>query len=97
MVEIAVSMGNKKGMVRYWEKEKRAEVSFPFEGVQTAAMNYLTSEREFKIPESDGVDDFRIDQARPVDNRTYFDLAMCSMYSNVGLWVDWSTERETED
>jgi thermostable 8-oxoguanine DNA glycosylase len=49
---------------------------------------------EFRIPESNRVDDFRIDRVRPTKNRTYMELALCTLFANTGFWVYWGTLRE---
>jgi hypothetical protein len=78
-----------EGWVDYDEKNEAARVEFPNERMKTAVSAYLTSPREFTIPESDDIDDFRIDKAIPTENETYMTLAMSSLIGTVGLWVDW--------
>lgn len=40
---------------------------------------YLETEREFHIPESQQIDDYRVDKAMPTVNETYFRLALNSI------------------
>lgn len=56
--------------------------------------DYLNRPQQFFIPESQEIDDYRVDTARPIDNETYFNLALCTMYHTIGVWVNWETEEE---
>ena len=48
--------------------------------------------REFNIPESQKIDDFRVDKVFPKDSTTYFELTMCTLFANTGVHVDWKTQ-----
>jgi thermostable 8-oxoguanine DNA glycosylase len=69
-------------------------VVFPSPGVEKAIVKYLTTKREYKIPESNRIDDYRIDKELPTRNRMYFELALCTLYAETGVFVDWSTLKE---
>jgi len=91
-VRVDISEGDRRGAVRY--DERRREVRVGIDGPRAAAEQHLTAPREFRIPESGRVDDYRVDRARPTDNRTYMELALCTLYAETGFWVHWDTLRE---
>lgn len=97
VIEVEIELGSDRGSVRYFESAKRVEVTFPVVPIQNTVIDYLGKEREFLIPESQQIDDVRIDTALPTENRTYFELAMCSLWSNTGVMVDWPTETHEEE
>jgi len=78
-----------EGFVEYDEEEQRVDVDFPDVRAARKIEDYLNTKRAFKIPESDRIDDFRIDHAFPYEERTYFEIAMCELFSELGVWVDW--------
>jgi hypothetical protein len=96
--EVKVFMaGVGRGKVIYRELTKEISVEFPSEPLRKAIYSYLHTKREFQIPESPGIDDFRIDEVFPYENQTYFELSMCTLWANTGVLVDWSTEKITEE
>jgi hypothetical protein len=46
---------------------------------------YLKTKREFYIPESDQLDDYRLDTALPTDNGTYFELALSELFAKLRI------------
>lgn len=96
VISVEIYTESARGTVEYDDALNDATVVFPDAGVATAVDRYLSSPREFIIPESKEIDDYRVDKALPVDNITYFELAMCSLWSNTGVLVDWDTEKRTE-
>jgi len=91
-MRVEISKGKKRGYINYLEKDKTFEVSFANEATRKEIENYLTTKREFKIPESDRIDDFRVDNAIPTENLTYFELALCTLHADIGVWVHWEAE-----
>ncbi|MBW8001748.1 MAG: hypothetical protein FVQ80_06960 [Planctomycetes bacterium] len=90
-MKVNVSKDNIKGSVEYLEKIKDFIVSIDDSVISEAIQRYLTTEREFKIPESQKIDDYRIDSAKPAENRTYFELSLNTLYANTGVFVHWDT------
>ena len=95
MVTVGIKHNGMKGTVSYDEQAKRSQVSFEDGDIRSAVEDYLATEREFNIPESEKIDDYRVDTALPTDSLMYFELAMCSLWSSTGVWVDWSTENKS--
>ena len=80
------------GVVSYDDKAKKISVDFPVPDIEKRIKKYLDTKREFTIPESPAIDDFRTDTAYPKDNLTYWELALCELYTNTEVWVDWKTQ-----
>ena len=57
-------------------------------------VDYLNTEREFWTPESQEVDDYRIDRVKPVENSDYFRRAMSMLYGQTGVYVLWDAPTE---
>lgn len=80
---------NEKGIIKYDENQKKFPVDWELtEGsghMQKLLEKYFNTERFYRIPESDKIDDFRIDRARPIDSSTYFELSLCEMQRRIGI------------
>lgn len=91
MVEsVGLEYKGMRGRVKYDPKNlSRFEVEFPSSSVREKVEAYLTTERDFKIPKSPEIDDYAVESAKPTDNKTYFELALCTLWANTGVWVVW--------
>jgi hypothetical protein len=78
------------GWVNYDEETKKLTIEY--EGDFSELKKYLTTAREFRIPESQRIDDFRVDKVKPTESRVYLELALCTSYARVGFWIMWDTE-----
>lgn len=76
-----------EGSIEYIDKD--FTIDFPDEDTIKEITTYLSTPKTFRIPESNQIDDFREDTVLPTDDLTYFELALCSMHSAIGVWVDW--------
>lgn len=91
---VNIEKDGQEGRVKYDETAKQVRVDFPDENDEKAALRHLTRKQEFRIPESQEIDDFRVDKAKPTDERTYMELALCTLFANTGLFVMWDTLKE---
>jgi hypothetical protein len=69
-----------------------ATVDIGDEVAQGLIEDYLSKTQTFRIPESQQIDDFRIERAKPTDSEMHFSLALCTMYHTIGVWVNWETK-----
>ena len=88
-IGIEYPKNGKKGIVIYDIDNKTITIDFDH-SKKKEVKKYLAKKREFKIPESQKIDDYRIDKAYPKDSQTYFELAMCELYTHTDVWADWS-------
>ena len=65
---------------------KDIQINFP-DDKRKEIEKYLNTIREYRIPESNRIDDYRIDKAKPIDGLTYFQLAMSTLHFNTKVWV----------
>lgn len=84
--------GKKIGEITYEEETKVIEVIGDHPALKKVK-RYMGTTREFMIPVSQELDDYRIDKAKPGDQLTYFELALCTLHANTGVWVDWKSQR----
>ena len=87
---VGIKYGGQTGTIKYDAEDlKHFEVDFPDDDKEGEIVDYLTTRRDFHIPESQRIDDYRIDRALPTDHVTYFELALCTLHANTEVWVDW--------
>lgn len=92
---VEITNNNKSGLVSYDTELKTITVEFPDEEVRKGVENYLALEKEFKVPESQQIDDYRVDKAFAKDSLMYFELSMCTLDANTGVFVNWETQNES--
>jgi len=94
-LQVNITVGNKTGLVEYDDETKLVSVSFPDRTIKSSVVSYLTTPQDFWIPESNRIDDYRVDKNKvPTENLTYLKLALCTLNTNTGVWVDWKTKQE---
>ena len=86
--------GKKIGEITYDEETKIIEVIGDHPALKKVK-RYMGRMREFMIPVSQEIDDYRIDKAKPGDNLSYFELALCTLWAEIGVWVDWKSQRSS--
>jgi len=89
MIKVTVMKDGKEGTIEYSEEDKTPKIKFPDSQVVSDIMKHLTTEREFRIPESQRIDDYRIDKVVPTTNEMYFSLALCTLWANTNVFVGW--------
>lgn len=92
-MKVDISREDVRGTVEYFEKDKTYVVSIDDSLISEAVQTHLNTEREFFIPETPGLDDYRTDVAMPTDNSMYFSLALCTLHAETGVWVHWNSKR----
>lgn len=92
MAVVSIHFEDEEGRIVY-DPDNLAgfKVEFPDKTKREEVENYLRSEREFYIPESDKIDDYRVDKARPIDSPMHFDLALNSLMGHTGVKVHWGS------
>lgn len=90
-MRVKITKNGKVGFVDYNHKTKELIVEFPDAVTKNKIVKYLTTEREFRIPESQVLDDYRIDKELPAENLMYMELALCGLYNVTEVWVNWET------
>ena len=90
-MHVGIKKDDLQGTITWTENdEKNYVVDFPDKKTVKAINKYLHTEREYQIPESNEIDDYRIDKAKPIDGPTYFLLALNTLWANTDVWVIWS-------
>ena len=68
-------------------------ISFELEDVSAAderkIMRHLSKKRDFRIPQSNQIDDYDTLSGLPVDNETFFRLSLCTLWANTKIKVIW--------
>lgn len=86
---VDIEKGGEAGTVTLDEKSMTFVVDFPDKRTRGQIERYLVRPRKFRIPESQEIDDFRIDEVKPTESPMYFDLALCTLWANTGVLVSW--------
>ena len=89
-MKVIIRKDGKKGTIILDEKSMAYEVEFPDKPTVNAIKRYLGKEREYHIPESQDIDDFRLERAKPTKSPMHFDLALCTLKANTGVSVTWT-------
>jgi len=81
-----IAVNELEGSIEYEDSSPiKFLVSFPNEDIRQQIITYLNTPREYWIPESQRIDDYRIDVESPVVNKMYFELALCELKSRLGI------------
>jgi len=89
MIKVTIMKEGKEGIIEYSEDDRIPKITFPDKNVTEEIKTYLTTEREFRIPESPRIDDYRIDKEVPTKDEMYFSLALCTLWANTEVFVVW--------
>jgi len=88
-LKVPISKGSSEGFVLYNETDQAVDVSLTDPIEETLVENFFNQVRDFKIPESQRIDDYRIDKVKPIESEMYMRLALCVLHSETGFWVHW--------
>jgi hypothetical protein len=89
---VGIESGGKKGWIQYDSEKKKATVEHPDANIREAVKRYLSSPREFWIPESDRIDDYRKETKRPTESTTHMTLALSGGFYETGAEVLWNSK-----
>ena len=90
MTKVGIKGFGHKGTIEFDDSEPvNYTVTFPDDKIRQRIITYLNTPQEYRIPESQRIDDYRIDRVKPVAGPMYFDLALNTLHSKLGLWVEW--------
>jgi len=95
------TVGLKKGKVmgsitfsNVINKKVKFSLDFRNKSVKKEIEQYLNTVQDFWIPESNNIDDYRIDKEKPTKTPMYFSLALSTLYAKVGVWVIWEEKEK---
>jgi hypothetical protein len=94
-MKVGIKKGKQKGTIFLNEETMAYGVVFPDKKVRAQIKRYLEKEREYRIPESQEIDDFRLERAVPTKSPMHFDLALCTLWANTGVYVIWGAHANT--
>ena len=81
-----IAVNELEGSIEYEDSSPvKFIVSFPNEDICQQIITYLSTPREYWIPESQRIDDYRIDLESPIADKMYFELALCELKSRLGV------------
>lgn len=89
---VQLELDGAKGTLTYNEQAEgnvRYNLQTEDEKLRKTVKDFMRKEREFNIPESNVIDDYRVDKVKPITNGMYFDLAMCVLQSETQVLVFW--------
>ena len=84
----------KRGRVEYNESTTEFRVEHPDPEIMKTVTGYLSSVREFRIPESNRINDYREEIRRPTESRMHMELALSGGFYQTGAKVLWETKEE---
>jgi hypothetical protein len=93
--QVGIKHEGKTGTVTYDEGKKEFSVQHPVKTVAELVTKYLNTKQEFQIPESQQIDDFRVDRVLPGESKMYAQLSLSTMHGKTGVWVLWDKRELT--
>lgn len=80
----------KSGTISYTQVTKKVEIDLDIPAARKKKlMSFFTEPREYWIPESDKIDDYRVEPHPPIENTDCFRMAMSELYGATGVYVLW--------
>lgn len=94
-MKIAIHHDGKYGFVHYNKGDQEVMVTHPNPKVRNTVRHYLTNERTFIVPGDDNINHKgnRLPvQLMPNKDEGTMQMALCEMFHNTGVHVDWGHE-----
>lgn len=79
----------KYGFISYNENNKEILVTHPNKEIREKVRKYLQTPRQFSLPRSNTPGDKIRKTLCAVDSANKMDMALCEMYSRIGVHIDW--------
>jgi len=92
-MKVMVKTKDYKGTVKYDQINRKFTVDFPDVETTRKITKFLSTEREFMIPESARIDDYRVEKRLPSASLMHAELSLCNMYAEIGVYVLWDTQK----
>ena len=90
MTRRGLMFGGVGGFLMYDDKSPVGfSVSHPDPKVVERVTVFLRAPRKFRVPESQQLDDYRVDLVEPVSDPAYFEQALCVMNAETEVEVLW--------
>lgn len=84
----AIRFGGVEGSLEYNDSRPvEFSVSHKDPKVVERVRSHFTTPRQFRVPESQKIDDYRIDFLPPVTSHAYFEQALCVLWANTDVEV----------
>lgn len=79
------------GIVYYDEVDHSIMVTHSDIQVRRAVHEYLNTERDFTVPETDQIGSMMLLRKKPCDSISLMEMGLCEMYSTIGVHVNWNS------
>jgi hypothetical protein len=86
-MKVRISKDGIEGLISY--NRKKIKVDFPDQETKEKILAYFNTEREYKIPEPNRIDNYRVDFEMPTKSKMYFELTLNTLHTGTGVWVHW--------
>ena len=97
MLQVRIYANDEYGTVTYYPETKDLMVVHPNVSVRERVNKYLKTKKSFTVPMGNGTDlEHKTISEVPVDSQEYIELALCTMYSRIEVYVDWTNPFEEE-
>lgn len=96
MLKIAIHYDGKYGFIKYDPESQEVLVTHPNSKVRDVVYKYLTTTRDFvtelEKPGKNHTGTTGMIYVSPTDSAEYVEMALCEMFFNIGVHVDWNNE-----
>lgn len=87
--KVGINYNGVEGVISYTEDSQEIEIEFPDEIISNKIIEYFNTSQVYRIPQSSDIDDFIEVYALPLSQLDYFEMALCTLYSTLGVYVNW--------
>ena len=94
IIEIQIIYNDLNGSITYDTGIQEIIVDFPDKEKQAEIEDFLAVKKIYRIPESNKIDDYREELAFPFESTMHFELALCELWSETDVFVNWKTRTE---
>ena len=90
--DVEISYNGVNGIISYVEDLQEIEVDILDEIMKNKIIEYFNTSQVYRIPQSNMIDDFIEVYALPVSQLDYFEMAACTLFSVLGVYVHWKKQ-----
>jgi len=89
-MKVKITNAGKTGTVEFDPEKGVLVVDFPDKNDKEAVEKHLTTKRKFIIPVGGEYEDQTVEEfVIPTESQMYVELALCTLYTRTGIWVNW--------
>jgi hypothetical protein len=94
-MKVCIYVDENRGYVHYNPFTHKVMVTNPVDKIRWAVYRYLTTKRNFDMPDGGREGSKEMIEAVPTDSTGLLELALCEMFHTIKVHVDWGDPNNT--